>query len=41
LVSAIVSVVLLILKKKGRKDSIPFGPCILVGYFIALVLSCY
>ena len=41
LVSALVSTVLLITKKKGRKDSIPFGPCILVGYFIAIVLSCY
>lgn len=40
-ISTIVSVVLILLKKKGRKDSIPFGPCILLGYFIAIVLSCY
>ncbi len=41
IVSTIISVVLLITKKKGRKDSIPLGPSILIGYFIALVLSCY
>lgn len=41
LVSAVVSIILLILKKKSRKDSIPFGPCIAIGYFIALALSCY
>ena len=40
-VSAVVSAILLILKKKGRKDSIPFGPCIAVGYFMAILLSCY
>lgn len=41
IVSALVSTVLLITKKKGRKDSIPFGPCILIGYFVAIALSCY
>ena len=41
LVSTLVSIVLLIMKKKGRKDSIPFGPCIMMGYFVALVLSSY
>lgn len=41
LTSTAVSIVLLILKKKNRKDSIPFGPCILAGYFIALILSNY
>lgn len=39
--SALVSIALLITRKKGRKDSIPFGPCILIGYFVAIILSCY
>lgn len=41
LVSALTSAALLILRKKGRKDSIPLGPCILIGYFIAIILTCY
>lgn len=39
--SAMVSLILLITKKKNRGDSIPFGPFILMGYFVAIVLSCY
>lgn len=41
LVSAIVSIVLLIFKKRGRKDSIPFGPCIFLGYILTLLLGSY
>lgn len=41
LASTAVSVVLMILRKKGRKDSIPFGPCVMIGYFITLILSNY
>lgn len=41
LVSAIVSVALLIFKKRSRKDSIPFGPCIYVGYILTLLLGSY
>lgn len=41
LLSVIVSVVLMIAKKKSRKDSIPFGPFIFAGYIIAISLTCY
>lgn len=34
--SMIASIVLLIRKKKGRKDSIPFGPFILAGYVMTM-----
>lgn len=39
--SAIVSIFLLIVKKKNRKDTIPFGPCIFIGYLISILLSNY
>lgn len=39
IVSFIVSVFLLITKKKGRKDMIPFGPAILVGTFISVFFT--
>ncbi len=38
LVSFVYSVILLISKKKSRKDFIPFAPCILVGTFISIML---
>lgn len=41
LVSAMVSIVLLIFKNKSRKDSIPFGPCIYIGYILTLLLGSY
>ena len=41
LVSAVASIIFLITKKKQRKDSIPFGPCILLGYLITLLLTNY
>jgi Type II secretory pathway, prepilin signal peptidase PulO and related peptidases len=40
-VSTIVSVTLLLLKKKSRKDTISFGPSIAAGYFITLILGSY
>ena len=40
-VSTIVSLVGLARKKIGRKDSIPFGPCIAAGYIITLLLTSY
>lgn len=39
--SVAVSVIGMARKKLGRKDSIPFGPCIACGYFITLLLSNY
>lgn len=41
LVSAVISIALLIFKKRGRKDSIPFGPCIYIGYILTLLLGSY
>lgn len=41
LVSAVISIALLIFKKRGRKDSIPFGPCIYLGYILTLLLGSY
>ena len=41
IVSTVVSLIGLARKKIGRKDSIPFGPCIAIGYVIALLLTSY
>lgn len=41
IISAIVSVVNIARKKMGRKDSFPFGPCIAIGYAIAILLTSY
>ncbi len=41
LLSVIFSVVSITLKKMGRKDSFPFGPCIAVGYTITVLLASY
>lgn len=41
IVSTVVSLIGLAQKKIGRKDSIPFGPCIAIGYVIALLLTSY
>lgn len=38
-VSFVVSIVLLISKKKTRKDAIPFGPSVLIGTVIAIAIS--
>ena len=36
IIGAIVSIVLLLTKRKGRKDAIPFGPFINIGFLITL-----
>ncbi len=41
LLSAVVSIISIARKKMGRKDSFPFGPCIAVGYIIAVLLTSY
>ncbi len=41
IVSVIFSVVNIARKKIGRKDTFPFGPCISVGYIIAILLTSY
>ena len=41
IVSVIVAVIGMATKKIGRKDSIPFGPCIMLGYIIVLFLGSY
>ena len=40
-ISTIVSLIGIARKKIGRKDSIPFGPCIAIGYSIVLLLTSY
>jgi leader peptidase (prepilin peptidase)/N-methyltransferase len=37
----VVSVVLLVLRKKGMKDKLAFGPFILAGFFFALILGTF
>ncbi len=39
IVSFIVAVVLLISKKKTRKDAIPFGPALVIGTFLSVFLT--
>lgn len=41
LASVVVSVIGLATKKVGRKDTIPFGPCIMLGYIVVLFLASY
>ena len=38
-VAFVISIVLLIAKKKGRKDSIPFAPALMIGTAISLFMS--
>ena len=40
-ISLIVSVFNIARKKMGKKDSFPFGPCISIGYIIAILLTSY
>lgn len=40
-VSTIVSIFFIVTKKKDKKDAIPFGPCIFLGYFISVLLTNY
>ena len=35
----VIAIILLITKKKGRKDAIPFGPALLFGAFLAIILT--
>ena len=35
----VIAVVLLVLRKKGRKDELPFAPAILLGSFISMILA--
>ena len=37
ILGAIISIFLLIIKVKGRKDPIPFGPFIVLGFFITIL----
>lgn len=41
IISTVVALIGLARKKIGRKDSIPFGPCIAAGYIITLFLTSY
>ena len=41
ILSVIFSVTSMAMKKMGRKDSFPFGPCIAAGYVIAVLLTSY
>ncbi len=41
IVSALFSVISICLKKMDKKDSFPFGPCIVVGYILAILLTSY
>lgn len=41
ILSVIVSIVNIASKRMGRKDSFPFGPCIAIGYVIAVLLTSY
>lgn len=40
-ISAVVSLVNIARKKMGRKDTLPFGPCIAVGYLLVVFLTSY
>ena len=35
----IVAVILMLKKKKGRKDTLPFAPCLLMGTYISVLLT--
>ncbi len=41
IISLIFSLINIIGKKMSRKDAFPFGPCITVGYIIAVLLTSY
>lgn len=41
IISVIVAAIGLIAKKISKKDTIPFGPCIALGYLVVLFLSSY
>ncbi len=39
IVSFIICIVLLITKKKSRKDAIPFGPALVIGTYLSVILT--
>lgn len=39
IVSFVSAVVLLIKRSKGRKDTLPFAPCVLIGTFLSMILT--
>ena len=41
ILGAVISLILLALKIKGRKDPIPFGPFIILGFFITIMVGDY
>ena len=41
IISSVTAVVNIARKRMGRKDSFPFGPCIALGYTIAILLTSY
>ncbi len=41
IVNTVCSLVIMLIKKKNRKASVPFGPAILIGYLTALCLSSF
>ena len=40
-ISVVISIIGLATRKMGKKDSFPFGPCIAIGYIIAVFLTSY
>lgn len=38
-VSSVISIILLISRKKHRKDTIPFAPCVFIGMIIEIILA--
>ena len=41
ILSVVISLISIAMKKMGRKDAFPFGPCIALGYTIVILLTNY
>lgn len=41
IVAALLGIAMILLKRKTRKDSIPFGPFILIGFIISVILGVF
>lgn len=41
ILTAVIGIIFIIMKKKTRKDSVPFGPFIFVGFIISVILGVY
>lgn len=41
IISTVISLVNIARKKMGRKDTLPFGPCIAIGYILVVFLTSY